>query len=216
MTTRFRAVAPPRSFDAEGQLYLSRMNDEILRFSAFLPPFAEVSPTAGDVLVYNSTTGNFESVPPPTRLLSGQFTNVGNIGTGEDNLMTYTMPANTFVMDGQVLQIRAFGTLAANANSKTLRFYFGAGNTAIPAISVSTRTAWMCQVDVVRTGVDAQDVNGHFMVTDSTPTTSEHHLFQMSTTADDGAGITIKLTGTATANNDIVQASMVVVLLTGV
>ena len=58
--------------------------------------------------------------------LKTDTTDVGNITTGEDDLMTFTLPANKMSDVGDYIKISAWGILAANANSKQMKLKFGA------------------------------------------------------------------------------------------
>lgn len=58
-------------------------------------------------------------------LYNVNFTPVGNVGSGEDDLMTKTVESNVLGEDGDSLLIYAWGTSAANTNSKTIRPYYG-------------------------------------------------------------------------------------------
>jgi hypothetical protein len=49
----------------------------------------------------------------------------GNVGTGEDDLSSYSVPANTLSANGMSLWFEAWGSMAVNANAKTLRVRFG-------------------------------------------------------------------------------------------
>jgi len=53
-------------------------------------------------------------------------TPASNVGTTETTLATYTLPANTLSALGQKLHLVAWGSFAANADSKTIASYFGA------------------------------------------------------------------------------------------
>src|SRR3990167_5585021 len=56
------------------------------------------------------------AVPDPvSEILDADTTDVGNVGAGEDDLITYSMPANTFDNAGSVLRISFTGYGADNA-----------------------------------------------------------------------------------------------------
>lgn len=55
------------------------------------------------------------------------FTQVGNIGAGEDNISTFTIPANVMSVDGDMISFDIAGGTAANANNKTIRARFPTG-----------------------------------------------------------------------------------------
>lgn len=79
-------------------------------------------------MVYTTTEGYFQLLSNLKRggVLDSDITPVGNVGTGEDDLITYTVPAGTLAADGQSLVVDAVFTLAATANAKRIRGYFGA------------------------------------------------------------------------------------------
>lgn len=60
------------------------------------------------------------------RVIDTDIGPVGNVGAGEDDLITLTSPANTLIADGDVLRWTSFGTTAANGNTKTIKVYFDA------------------------------------------------------------------------------------------
>jgi len=53
-------------------------------------------------------------------------TTTGNIGGGEDTLITYTIPASVLASNGDHIEFDTWGSFAANANTKDLKVYFGA------------------------------------------------------------------------------------------
>jgi len=137
-------------------------------------------------------------------------TPVGNVGAGEDNLMTYTLPANTIKTAGSQLQIQATGTFAANANNKRLRLYIGAATLIDSGAAAINGGSWSIVSTIVRKTDNTQNAittvtasNGSFTteMTYSNPnvTLSSNQL--------------IKVTGEATANDDIVQTMMITTYL---
>ena len=142
--------------------------------------------------------------------LSVNTTAVGNVGAGEDDLITYTLPAATLGVDGMGVRITAFGQTANNANAKNLKMYFG--STALSTITLETSSAggWVLGVVVIRTGATAQIGR----VTNAGHGTTWKGGGGASTPAETLSGaVTIKCTGTATANDDIVNALMLVELI---
>ena len=125
---------------------------------------------------------------------------VGNVGTGEDTLHTYTLPASMLNTNGQAVQIEAVFTFAANGNAKRVKLHFGAtvvydsGSVAENGGSVTVRAT------VVRTAATTQralaTVVGGTLVADDS---------QYSTPGETLSGtVVIKSTGEATDNDDIV------------
>lgn len=136
-------------------------------------------------------------------------TAVGNVGGGEDNLITYTLPAKALLKTNSAVRITAWGTTVNNVNAKTLKLYFGA--TAILTYSLTTSQAGLWRIDalVIKTGASTQDT--HARLTEA-PNDQVHQ--QVSTAAiTDTSTIVIKCTGEGVSNNDIVQEGMLVELL---
>lgn len=133
-------------------------------------------------------------------------TAVGNVTTGEDDLMTFSLPANTMRSTGAGIRIVAWGTKANNANAKTLKLYFG--TTAIMTTSLGTSAAgnWRITAEVLRTGASTQDWNSAMVGTDT-------DIEKGTATETETSAITIKCTGDATATNDIVQEGLIVEVL---
>lgn len=137
---------------------------------------------------------------------------VGNIGSGEDDLMTYTLAPNSLNATGDYLEIIAYGTLAPNNNNKILRLKFGnnilynSSNNPTPIAG-----AWYFKAYIVRATSSTQKI--------ITSIHSNSPTFQDDTnySADYTGGIQdlttsqiIKCTGTGIATNDIVQEAMII------
>jgi hypothetical protein len=127
------------------------------------------------------------------------ITAAGNVGTGEDTLHTYSVPANTLAVDGQCLHWQTHISLGANSNSKTIKAYFG--STSITVYS-STGNGLEFVVDfwVWRTGAATQRLLARYVhssaACDAFTTTASETL---------SGAVTMKFTGEATSDNDIVQ-----------
>lgn len=125
----------------------------------------------------------------------------GNTTTGETDLATYTVPANTLSVNNMSLRFRAWGTVAANANAKTIRVRFGVVDVCTPVSGTSASGgSWLLEGEIVRTASNQQDV----MIWPSTvgiANTPIVNIFVETVTA----AIVLKITGQATATNDIKQ-----------
>lgn len=127
-------------------------------------------------------------------------TPVGNVGSGEDDLMTFTIPAGALGDNGDMIRAEGFGTFAANSQSKTIKLYFGTtqvgtvvGTTTFNAID------WRYTMTAVRTGASTGIVATTIFV-DSMAIT------EYTAVADTFAGTyVVKATGTASSDNDIQQ-----------
>lgn len=132
-------------------------------------------------------------------------TPVGNVTTGEDDLMTYTVKANVLSADGKALRVRAWGSYANNGNTKTLKAYFGATGLTLDS-SVAANVSWVAEVEVIRTGATAQILRGSLGTAGvswdvPTPVTPAETL---------SGAVVFKFTGEGTATNDVVQSGMII------
>lgn len=116
--------------------------------------------TLGSAALGGGTTGG-----KPAAGLSDPTTNAsGTTQNTEYTLNSVTLPANAFNANGRSLQVIAWGTLAANANAKNLKIYFG--STAVATITGSTANAkdFYIELVVVRTGSNTQSAVGYIQI----------------------------------------------------
>jgi hypothetical protein len=155
-------------------------------------------------------------VAVPVGKASVGTTGIGNVGGGEDNLITYSLPANSFRGAGKGVRITAWGTTANNSNPKTVNLYFGSQVILTTALTVSQVGTWRAQAVVFATGIDTQDWSSSLL---QGGTATIIDVEGGTATQDDGAAVTIKATGTVTDgggginNNDIVQEGLLVEFL---
>lgn len=97
---------------------------------------APTSPVNGDI--WTTTAGiyvriNGSTVGPlstggggagAVTVLHVDLTSVGNVGGGEDDLITYNLPADTLNEDGDILSVEASYTVETSANNR-FKLYFG-------------------------------------------------------------------------------------------
>lgn len=139
---------------------------------------------------------------------------VGNVGAGEDDLISTTLAANSMSANGKMVRVLFFGTLAATAASKRIRFYFGA--TAVidtgALFNDSTAYTWIGEMWVIRTGAATEIAWAEirYYTSGAIPSASGVRGATATPAADTTAAITIKATGEATNNNDITQTGMVI------
>lgn len=139
-------------------------------------------------------------------LLDAQTSSVGNVGTGEDDLHSYTLPANTLNTDNRGLIWRAHGTFANNANTKTLRLKFGSATVLAVTLPTSVDGRWVSEVRVLRSGSNAQRVVASCTYFNSgTPGDTKVVFDTSAPTQTDTSSIVIKCTGQATSNDDVQQ-----------
>ncbi|TGS86731.1 hypothetical protein EN817_17670 [Mesorhizobium sp. M3A.F.Ca.ET.174.01.1.1] len=108
--------------------------------------------------------------------------------TTTEDLMTYSIPANVLKV-GQKVRLTAWGVTAANANTKTIRLWFGA-NSIVDHNGAWNNVPWRLQADIYITGVDAQEYSGVAFASANTPSVRQGTMAN-----DDGVAITVKCTG---------------------
>jgi len=145
--------------------------------------------------------------PPLARSIN--TTAVGNVNTGEDDLITYSVPAGTLAADGDSLEISAWGTFAANANNKTIKIKFGATTILDTGAVAANSGNWVIRATVVRTGAATQQCFATLVTDNATLTDIAKYTTAAETLAN---AITLKCTGEATTTNDIIQKGMKVIL----
>lgn len=127
---------------------------------------------------------------------------IGNVGTGNDNLLAFTIVANALANTGDYAEFDAFGEFAANANNKTLQVVYGGTtifNTGAVAFNGSN---WRLNVKILRTGASAGKSIATFWSNDAT-TPFQQEIFI--TTESFTANTTVQFKGEGTSNNDITQ-----------
>lgn len=144
--------------------------------------------------------------------LSWQSTVVGNTGAGEDDLMSYTIPASFLTQTSGVrmLEIIAAGTFADTAGNKTLKFKVGAG-TSITLNGVTAgpqNKMWWVHMLLYRSQSNQQYIIGQFVID---PGSTEGPVNGTGAETDTSA-IIIKFTGESAGGttNDVTQKFMLV------
>ncbi len=137
-------------------------------------------------------------------------TAVGNVGTGEDDLISQSIAANTLQTNGDRIRLTWEVTFAANSNNKTLKCYWN--GVAIYNSTALALNGGGCTVEMVisRTGAATQNVRVRVVSGNATLGTTSVHSTGAATLS---GAVTAKLTGEATSNNDIVATDFVAELL---
>lgn len=142
-------------------------------------------------------------------IIHNAFAAVGNVGTGEDTLLSFPLPANTLSADGMSVRLTAYITFAANANNKTLKVKFGATTGYdSTALAINNAAAFVRVVmDITRTGAATQMLDITITPDNSiigTLVSREIHTTSAETLS---GSVNIIITGEATTTNDIVKSS---------
>ena len=132
-------------------------------------------------------------------------TTTGNVGTGEDDLYSYSTLAAQLLNDGASLTFVAGGTFAANVNTKQVRVRAieGANNTLIfdsGALSVTGGGEYSLMCDLIR--ATATTFKSACRMTTTGATLAAYTDYATGTFTFANAG-TLKITAEATGNNDV-------------
>lgn len=161
--------------------------------------------------VYTAGTGT--GTPPVVGTLNVNTTSVGNVGAGEDNLMSYTLPANTLTANGKGIRVTAYFRNANNADTKTIRTKFGA--TTLDTVADATASAGMnvvVRAMIIRTGAATQIAFCETLVIQATGGASVTRASMTRTTPGEtlSGTVVLQFTGQGTNDNDIQQDVLVV------
>lgn len=136
-------------------------------------------------------------------------TQTGNVGTGEDTLASYTVLAGQLANNGDTLWFEAFGTMAANGNSKTLRVRFGASGTNLIYEQANSGWGehWSIRGRIYRTASNAEKSSVDLISDNDDRVTT-----QTTTGVDqDLTGtVALSITAEAVADNDVVIEGLIV------
>jgi hypothetical protein len=125
--------------------------------------------------------------------------------------MTRDIPGGTLSNDGDCLRVRMGGTFAASVNNKQLKFYYGA--TVVldtGALAVTLAGSWDFEMLVMRTGAATQRITVRFNTSQAAMLANAAYVTATETLS---GSVTVKATGTATADNDITQTMMLTELV---
>ena len=139
--------------------------------------------------------------------LTVDTTEVGNVGSGADDLITYSLQKNTLVTTGDRLEITAFGIGAANANNKTIKLLLGTTELFSTGAVASSGKDWRIDCTIIRTAAATQVSTTAF--SGDTVLVTQISDF-VSGTEDFTTALTIKCTGEATTTDDIIQKGLTI------
>jgi len=134
-------------------------------------------------------------------------TTTGNIGAGEDNLISYAMPANVLSENGTSIDIEAFGTVAANANNKRIKLKLGTTTLIDTTVVAANAGSWSIKCTIIRTGAATEKsiasiLSDNALIVDSATYTAAAE--------DTATALNIFCTGEATNDNDIIQEGLLI------
>ncbi len=162
---------------------------------------------ASSTFVMHATSGT--AVLSPAGTISVGLTPIGNVGGGEDDLMSYTLPANSLSYATSGIRVTAWGTGANNINAKTVTLYIGGTSINTGTLVVSQANTWEADILFFSTGSSTQRYFSKLARVSATAVDVALRT-QGTLSKTQSSDIIIKFTGTATADNDIVQQGMIV------
>ncbi|MGQ0828338.1 MAG: hypothetical protein ACT4ON_08085 [Bacteroidota bacterium] len=130
---------------------------------------------------------------------------IGNNGTGEKNLKLFTLPANLIDTNNSYMEITATGEFATNSNSKTIKFYFGTTLILTSGALTTNGGTWTLNATITRTNATNQTAEATITVNGVTSTVTSS-----SPTQNLANEVILKCTGEGTANNDVVQKTLII------
>lgn len=136
-------------------------------------------------------------------VLDTNITAVGNVGSGVDDLMSYTVPAAQLPTNKDALNFEMVFKTAANANNKQIKVFYGATTLYDSGVVAANDDQLVVRGRIIRTGAATQiahitaigNAGGAFTDTVTLTTPAE----TLSGT------VVLKATGEATSDNDIQQ-----------
>jgi hypothetical protein len=146
-----------------------------------------------------------------TAALNVNTTAVGNAGTGEDVIATYTIPAGTLAADGDSIWFEAWGTSNDDeSDTYTFKIYFGA--TLIHSIAATNwGSAWMAWGRIVRVGATSQKAFSQMLTNSGYGAGSFGGGLYIAAPAETLSGsVVLAITAEAVNNDDVVCTSFVV------
>lgn len=151
-----------------------------------------------------------------SKVLKTGVSTVGNVGTGEDDLQTYTLPASTLVSTGDSVKIEAHYVIANNANQKRIKLFFGSAtlfDTGATGLATSVSYSINIEARVFKDGSNTQRYTLNYTATPSSGSAILGTTYGTASQTDTST-ITIKGTGetNAASNNDVTMPTLFIKL----
>lgn len=141
--------------------------------------------------------------------LNVNTTAVGNVWTGEDDLITYSVSGGTLSTNGDYLTFDVSGTVSNSINAKRIRIKFWSTtifDTGPSGIPMSTAFDWTSRWEIIRTSATTFKANVYFNSAVASLSSYAEYTLGTETLAN---ALVLKMTGEATTNDDIVQETMI-------
>jgi hypothetical protein len=149
----------------------------------------------------------------PSGVISINTGSQATIGTSEETLMSFSLPANTLDVNGRGVRITAWGTTAANGNNKVTKITFGGTQVTVRGAAADNDHRWRHEVLVFRTGAATQESIGTvFSGTNNSGNTPVNTYATPGETLSGAVSIAVKAT-TASAIGDVTCEGLLVEVL---
>jgi hypothetical protein len=162
--------------------------------------------TSGGASVLGVKAGTSSNDAAVGGVLYVTTTQTGNVGTGTDDIAAYTVPANTLAVNNQSLWFEAWGTIANNANAKTMQAVFGGTTLGSWTFSTGQADTWIVRGRIARTGAATQKG----MIGVAARFAAQPNQVLSSPAETLSGTVALKIQGIGTSNNDIVCEGFVV------
>lgn len=142
--------------------------------------------------------------------LNVDTSSVGNVGSGEDDLVSYIIVGNQVSKTNDYISFDISGTVANTVNTKRIKIKLGVVtlfDTGTTGITVNSALDWGIKGEIIRTSSNTFKSNVYFTIGNSTyPASSDF----VSGSASFSSAITFKCTGEGFTTNDIVKESFII------
>lgn len=193
--SRALSASEVRAIYSQGQEFINKQN---LITLAGAQTITGVKTFNNDLLVQPGTASATAAVGGTLSVNTGSQ---NNTSTGETDLFTYSLPANTLATNGDSVEITCWGSNTNSANVKTLRVYFGSTVISTSTIAGGTPYNWLLKGEVFRTGATSQESYCN----------NQGGSIDIQTPAATLSGaVTIKITGQGGASSEITGQGMTV------
>lgn len=138
-------------------------------------------------------------------------TEVGNIGGGEDDLMTYTLPANTLARNNSYIEIETGFFIDAVGSNKTVKCYFGSTTFYDSGAQAVGSNTWIqIRAVIMRIGATSQIATSQVVSSNTSNMLTRADTTAMSETLSNN--LTVKCTGTSSgaSTNAVLQKLMTI------
>lgn len=162
----------------------------------------------------SASVQNYAGLVAPGGTWTNNFTPVGNVGAGTDDLIAVTLPAAGLSNNKDYWEIFAWGTTAANTNPKEITVVFGTTTLIDTTAIVLNNVDWRVHGQIARTGAATEEASMEFTVGGTLLSAVNSTITKSTSPTETMANaLTFKCTGTATVSpndNDIVQRGLIV------